>query len=45
MTSCGICGGTLRTDETTYTVRNDDGSETASVCASCINKYRLSHRT
>ncbi len=45
MTACGICGGTLRSTEKTYTARSDTGTETANVCASCINTYRLGHRT
>lgn len=44
MTSCGICGGTLRSDETTYAVRKTmTSSKTSDVCASCVNKYRLSN--
>ncbi len=46
MTNCGVCAGTLRSTETTYTVRlTDTSSETANVCGSCVNKYRLINRS
>jgi hypothetical protein len=44
MTACGICGGTLRTTEKTYTAWKPDGTKATNVCADCINTYKLANQ-